>query len=311
MKPTIWKTPRKHAFSRVLLGGLLLCLSLSACAGQKADKKDARLRMTSEDEVILHRFLQVALSENWQALEVSERIPRIAAYFMGTPYKASTLESADGVEYLTVNLREVDCMTFVENVVALNRMLSMYHAEKFPEDSCVAQYPLILKNLRYRDGEMKEYPSRLHYTSEWLFNNQQKAYLRLVTDLFGGEELPLNLYAMSGHPENYPILKNRPDYIQEIRGYESALNKRCLNYLPKQAFPQYAEEMPSGLIVAITTSAEGLDIAHLGILCRKGAVLGMIHASLTEKKVVFTEQGLSPYLSGIKRFTGVVLAEIW
>ena len=42
----------------------------------------------------------------------------IGKFFLGTPYVAGTLETK-GAEHLVVNLREYDCVTFVENVVAL------------------------------------------------------------------------------------------------------------------------------------------------------------------------------------------------
>ena len=42
----------------------------------------------------------------------------IGKFFLGTPYVTGTLET-EGAEHLVVNLREYDCVTFVENVVAL------------------------------------------------------------------------------------------------------------------------------------------------------------------------------------------------
>ena len=42
-----------------------------------------------------------------------------AYQFLDVPYVAHTLESQDGSEQLTVNLRQMDCTTFVETVVAL------------------------------------------------------------------------------------------------------------------------------------------------------------------------------------------------
>ena len=47
----------------------------------------------------------------------------IGKFFLGTPYVTGTLET-EGAEHLVVNLREYDCVTFVENVVAL-----LWHVE--------------------------------------------------------------------------------------------------------------------------------------------------------------------------------------
>ncbi|MGD9771744.1 MAG: N-acetylmuramoyl-L-alanine amidase-like domain-containing protein, partial [Parabacteroides sp.] len=59
-----------------------------------------------------------------QAMDINKDLPlqdlvvQTALYFEGTPYVASTLEQTP--EQLVVNLREFDCTTFVESVLALS-----------------------------------------------------------------------------------------------------------------------------------------------------------------------------------------------
>ena len=48
----------------------------------------------------------------------------IGKFFLGAPYVAGTLETK-GAEHLVANLREHDCVTFVENVVALAWLIKL------------------------------------------------------------------------------------------------------------------------------------------------------------------------------------------
>ena len=79
-----------------------------------------------------------------------------ARQFLGAPYVAHTLEvNAVGDERLVVNTRELDCTTLVENVVALTLC-----ARNNERD--YAAFRKYLRQLRYRQGVIKGYPSRLH-----------------------------------------------------------------------------------------------------------------------------------------------------
>ena len=97
---------------------------------------------------------------------------------LGVPYVSSTLEI--GVyERLIVNLRQLDCTTFVENVTAL----SVCARENY---SSFSDYCRILKKLRYWGGEIKNYTSRLHYFSWWGLDNQKKGF---ITEVSCGDSL--------------------------------------------------------------------------------------------------------------------------
>ena len=105
----------------------------------------------------------------------------IGKFFLGTPYRAGTLETK-GAEHLVVNLREHDCFTFVENVVALAWLV------KSREKSFDAFRRVLLK-IRYRQGRLQGYSSRLHYFSDWIHDNQKKGIVRDVTAEIGGRPL--------------------------------------------------------------------------------------------------------------------------
>lgn len=81
-----------------------------------------------------------------------------AQKFIGVPYAAHTLEGSP--EQLTVRLDSLDCTTFVETVLALS-----YTAGE--RRSSWRDFVYNLERLRYRNGRIDGYPSRLHYISDW------------------------------------------------------------------------------------------------------------------------------------------------
>ena len=122
----------------------------------------------------------------------------VGKYFLGFPYAKNTLER-QGRETLVINLREFDCFTFVENVVALAGMVQKGKAH-------FRGYAAQLKKIRYRHGISKGYTSRLHYFSDWLYDNEQKGILKNVTRRSGGEPFRKNFNFMTRHREEYPAL---------------------------------------------------------------------------------------------------------
>jgi hypothetical protein len=63
-----------------------------------------------------------------------------------------------------------------------------------------------------------------------------------------------------------------------------------------------------GDIVGITTSIEGLDISHMGILVSKAGRIHLLHASSAAEKVVLSEETLEEYLLSSNPATGIMAA---
>ena len=123
-----------------------------------------------------------------------------ARHFLGRPYVAHTLEVND-TEQLVVNTRQLDCTTLVETVVALT--LCHEQGKKTWQD-----YLNMLQTLRYRQGVLQGYPSRLHYFSDWIDDKEQ---MRLVQEIqgpnppFTAVQL-VSVDFMSTHPQYYKSL---------------------------------------------------------------------------------------------------------
>ena len=226
-----------------------------------------------------------------------------ARHFLGRPYVANTLETADGEERLMVNTRQLDCTTLVENVAALT--LCAYRNLYTFRD-----YLNALVQLRYRQGRLKGYESRLHYFSDWIDDNTQ---LELVSEVQSDEPpftsiQTLDINYMSTHPKAYSALRLKPELISIIRQQEEALTGRKYRFIPKTAMDDnqvLKKAVADGDIIAITCNKPGLDIAHVGIAVWHDDGLHLLNASQLHKKVVEEPMTLSQYLAKHPSHTGI------
>jgi hypothetical protein len=127
-------------------------------AGAPAPLAASEIVITPEDVAIAKRTLETAKAERLDTLPIGQIVTRIGRTFVGAPYVPGTLDP-DGPEKLIVNLREFDCVTFVENSLALARTARAGSVD-------VNDYIEELRRIRYRDGVSVRYPERLHYFSE-------------------------------------------------------------------------------------------------------------------------------------------------
>ncbi|MDR1779407.1 MAG: DUF1460 domain-containing protein [Tannerella sp.] len=228
-----------------------------------------------------------------------ELIIEIAKCFLETPYVASTLER--DTERLVVNLRELDCTTFVETVIAM----ALTVKEK---DRSFAAFCNNLQRLRYRNGKVNDYTDRLHYFTDWIYENERNGIIKDATQQIGGEALKLDLSFMSTHPESYRQLSASPERIDIIREKEQEISARTNYYaLPKSRINDCATGIKTGSVVCFVTNIKGLDVSHVGFVCWQGDTLKLLHASSTAKKVIFDTRPLADYANAVKTTTGVII----
>ncbi len=224
----------------------------------------------------------------------------IGKAFLRTPYVAKTLEVGDK-EALVINLRGVDCTTYVENVMALGVMLSL--GKSGPES-----FANTLEAIRYRDGKLAGYPSRLHYFSEWIANNDRKGLVKEITEELGGIPITKNINFMSAHRELYPFLSDEDNYLQ-IKASERYLNNRPIYVLAKDKIESAEHLLKDGDIIALATSIEGLDVTHTGFAIRlSSGRIHLLHASSSGGEVEVSELPLADYLKNIRHNTGIMVA---
>ncbi|MDR1331845.1 MAG: DUF1460 domain-containing protein [Tannerella sp.] len=279
---------------RILLLPVALLLAGSGYGQTPAKHVDC----TDEDVEIWNRCAAALAGRT--ALPAGELILEAARCFMDRPYVASTLEKEP--ERLVVNLRELDCTTFVETAVAM--ALAMKDTNPSFESFCRH-----LQTLRYRDSVIRDYTDRLHYFSDWIFENSRRGLVSDVTRQLGGEPLALRLSFMSSHPDLYRQLKSRPERIRTMQEKEAEISSRDVYALiPPARISDYAGEMRNGDIVCFVTSVDGLDVSHLGFVCFQGDTPGLLHASSAGRKVMVDSRSLQEYAYRSAR--GIIVVRI-
>ncbi len=254
-----------------------------------------------EDQRIFDGLVDSLCRKRKAAASLRELLINIGKYFLGFPYAGGTLER-EGEETLVINLREFDCFTFVENVVALARLLK--------EGRCsFTDYIAALEKIRYRAGVLNGYASRLHYFSDWLFDNEKKGIVKNITGEMGGKRFSREINYMTAHRDDYAGLRNNSPY-REMLAVERSLSEKPLYHIPKNELQQFTYAIEDGDLIAITTGAGGLDIMHVGLAIRHKKRIRLLHASEIERKVVVSDTTLYRYLSRRKTMTGIMVGRV-
>jgi hypothetical protein len=228
----------------------------------------------------------------------SELVVKIGTELLGTPYVENTLEKEP--EQLVVNLRELDCTTFAENCLAIAGTIKTGKPN-------FNHYLKTLQNIRYRNGIIDGYPSRIHYFSDWIWENNKRNVIQDVSSEIAGTRYIKTINFMSSHPESYRQLKNAA-FIPPLIKQEKEISKREMFYLPEEKLAEYENQLKEGDIAGITTNIPGLDILHVVILIRKNDKIHLLHASQTAGKVIISEETLIDYLKNSKSGNGIMVA---
>ena len=235
-----------------------------------------------------------------EASNLGDTIALVGQSFLGTPYVEKTLEVGD-TETLVVNFSGLDCTTFVENVLAFTALLKK-------QQNDFQYFASELETIRYRNGEMKGYPSRLHYFTEWIRNNEKKGLVKDITKDLGGIELEKPINFMGTHRDLYPFLASDANF-QAMQQVEYELAKEILCYIPQDQIADKEHLIQSGDIIALATSIKGLDVTHTGIAIHQpDGRLHLLHASSKNGEVEISELPLADYLKNIKSNIGIIVA---
>jgi len=263
------------------------------------EKSRAADLLSDTDELIFKNKFEISRSLKLVDRPINEIIIEMAKSFIGVEYAAGTLE-APGEERLVINLRTLDCVTFYENSLVLARCIKKNKItfEDFKKE---------LQFVRYRGGIIDKYPSRLHYTSDYFFDNEKKAVLKNITKELGGVRYKKKINFMSTHVDSYLQLKENPEFVKTITSQEADINKRAMYHIPKSKIKIITSRINDGDILGITTTIKGLDCTHTGIAIWQNNKLHMIHASVPCSKVQITDEPLSEYLMKIKKDAGIIV----
>ena len=230
-----------------------------------------------------------------------ERVEMIGRMFLETPYVAHTLEVEPGKnEILTVNIDELDCTTFVETVLAMAKTVGEGR-------SSWRDFVYNLENIRYRNGEMKDYASRLHYIADWVINNSFRGNIKDVAPLFPKVNyITKSINFMSANRDKYPALADSVQY-ERIRGIENGYRNHRFPYIKTLDLNdrQTKQSFRPGDIVALTSTLKNLDVTHLGIIVIENGEPYLLHASSSLGKVTVSTVPLAEFMRRNRSLTGV------
>ena len=212
-----------------------------------------------------------------------------ARQLTGTPYKSATLE-INKSEKLVVNLRQLDCKTYIETVTALT-------LTTLSPDSNWDTYCAWLERIRYTGGDNHGICHEVKREGKpW--TAQQK----------------LHIDYMSRNPQLYPMLRGNQHDISLIRQHEQALTGRTISYIPKALLNQgrnQRRDIHDGDIIAIVTKRRGLDTSHTGIaVWGKDGKLHLLNASKPYRRVILDPQPICQTLGKWSNPQGVRIVRI-
>ena len=249
---------------RLLLIGLILWSVCSVFAGE-------------QDHAHIEKWLQEAVS----LPKDSCRTLHFAKKMLGVPYVAGTLDGNEE-EQLVVLVDSLDCTTFVETVLAF--CIADKRGERDYEG-----FRKALTQIRYRDGILNGYTSRLHYFSDWIRNNEQMGFVKECTsETTCSQPKELWLDFMTTHVDSYLPMKKNPELVQEMAAHEKNWQSTVVSYIPKEKLNLSPEELKikDGDVLAMVTNIKGLDIVHVGFAFWREGKLHLLHASSSAKKVI-------------------------
>ena len=280
---------RRSIFVRALISFCLLIIASLAVAQSPV----------SQDQGIANKIFSSAFEQKLIDKPIGAVITTVGKTFLGTPYVGGVLDSSVD-EHLVVNLHGLDCVTFVENTLALSRAIK---SNTLSFNAFLHQ----VQSIRYRDSTINGYTSRLNYFTDWIADNVKKGILTDVTKRIGGVSYRKTINFMSRHRGSYKQLAVDSNYTA-IQATEAQLASRSLYYIPKENLQRLELKIEDGDIIAITTSIDGLDISHTAIAVHEqDGSLHLLHAPDANGVVTITEKPLSAYLLSHVKQTGIMV----
>lgn len=245
------------------------------------------------DAEIFAEKIDLAFSKGLNKLPINQITTQIAKSFLGTPYKENTLEIAYP-ERLIINLREFDCLTFIENVLAITLCV---HKNRPSFNNFVKELAFI----RYRSNSEITYANRLHYFSEWLLEAEKK---KIACLLSGPDSFQKKIYLLSETQKAKEKNNLKIQELQKIQVSENNLSKQTLKgfYCNSLNFAN----LQDGDIIGFASNITGLDFNHTAFAYQNT----FIHASSLTRQIEINKLSLKEYCFKVKSNKGIIAARL-
>lgn len=275
---------------------IILCMVLGALSASA--QLDVEFHNEAADTTRLATLLDEASHLQFSSPE--ERVAFFGQSFLGTPYVAHTLEG--DTETLRVNTDELDCTTFVETAIALAMTIGENrHSWR--------DYVYNLRRIRYRNGEVDGYPSRLHYIADWAVDNRHRGNFRDATEDFPRiNYIVRSIDFMSANRDKYPALADSANFAR-IKGVEAGYRNHRFPYIKTNELMSKAtrRQFHNGDVVALVSGLKNLDVTHMGIIYKEtpDSEPYLLHASSSNKKVEISALPLHEFMKKNRQWLGL------
>jgi hypothetical protein len=217
-----------------------------------------------------NRRVKQLLSEGKSFRSTASRIEVFSRRLLGRPYTPNPLiGSAEMPEVFTVSLDGLDCVTYVELVLALSR------------SSTVDGFVKSLRQIRYENGRVA-WDRRNHYMTGWIRSNTRAGFVRRIAP--AGVSAVAKVRTLDGLTGLPPV----------------RVRFECV---PKPSVAKLIRYMKTGDLIFFASTRKHHDVFHCGIIVREGERTLLRHASRSRSVVV--QQDLDEFLRA-NRMAGVI-----
>ncbi|AGC46962.1 hypothetical protein MYSTI_05685 [Myxococcus stipitatus DSM 14675] len=229
-----------------------------------------------------------------------QRLLSMSERFVNTPYVLSPLGEGSGVDPdPTFRLDAVDCLTFVEQSLALG--LAQAEPEVAP----------LLEHIRY--AQSPTYEDRNHLMeAQWLPNNVRKGFLLDVTRRWGGSDVVEATKTLTAS-----TWQSRSSQSLQLPKSRQPVGTYTFDMIPLERVQAHARDIPSGTILVVLREDlpfKATRMTHLGFVVQRKGRTYLRHASRGGYNRVVDED-LETFLLRNSRYakwkvTGVSLFEV-
>jgi hypothetical protein len=236
-----------------------------------------------ETQILLGKFSQDeldALMVSYCSVpDISARIEFLSRRFLGISYRELSLIGDIVIpEVLVVNLKGVDCFTFIDYVEAMRLSESF---SGFMDN---------LKRIRYKAGAVS-FKNRNHFFSDW--REFSPGFVHDITEEVGRLKTKKILKTLNRKEDGSYFLPGITPVEREI------------SYIPSSVIVgPVLEKIMTGDYIGIYSHAAGLDVSHVGIFIREGEKSYLRHASSQPEFRKVIDQDFQEY---IKNKPGIII----
>ena len=278
------------------------CVIIYVRWAQSADRQGTRLGMNTWVSILLSVFGAMVYEQTPPEIDAYlaqrhrpdstfiQRLEQVVADSVGTPYHDGPLGEGPGASYDSdplIDLSRVDCVTFVEQSVALASASSLAEATK------------VLQGYRYEDGQV-DFLHRNHFMLvDWVPNNP---WCRDSTAKLG---LETKTVTRSISKAGFFRRVKAPELGQEIPDRDVSIT-----YIPIDEASAAARAIKTPSLVVFIGHVDWLFALHCGIFLPDRTGSGSLyHASSAAGKVAAMDLG-DYATSQSKRYLGMAVFEI-